>query len=195
MSQPIRIPKPQQSAPLQLEAIQSPPSMTVAGGLDPVVMTTRKRKGREYHHNVVAERQSTDLDEARRYDLSTQPVGNVSLGQIIPAVQLAPALSAITQLFILMNQRLAQMDQILHNSTAYDDADDVKPPQRGDIAPPDDFPTTVAGVRALSGNLLTRVENYYGLAHTSSLAARVRRVRRAYGIGLVVINSTSLVAV
>ena len=110
--------------------------------------------------------------------------------------QIGPVLAAIEQLTASIDNRFDQIEKRLRNSTAFEDTDEVDPPQVGDQAPPLDFPRTVATVRALSGGeLLERVENYYGLVHTSSLPIRVRRVHRAYGMGLLIDPQTIMTVV
>jgi len=103
--------------------------------------------------------------------------------------QIDQRFTQIDQRFTQIDQRFTQIERRLGNATANRDSDDIEPPQVGDIPPPGNFPTTIAALQRLEvGELLTNMENYYGLPHTSGLSKRLRRVRRAYGVGTVVMN-------
>ena len=112
---------------------------------------------------------------------------------------------AIVDAIALLQQTIerhsARSEALAFNSSAYLDTDSVRPPpvvvavvlesygNNPIIIPPIDFPTTVRGVKDLEVSpLLTNIETFYGLPHTSSIAVRNRRVRRAYGIGITSIS-------
>ena len=119
----------------------------------------------------------------------------------IPAVQQeGNVLAAIAQLSTQMNNRFAVVENRLavvenrlavvemrsFNSSAHELADEVIPPQHGLNPPPNTFPTTIGAISTLEcGQLLTQIENYYGLGHTGGLIIRKNRIRRKYGFGIV----------
>lgn len=63
----------------------------------------------------------------------------------------------------------------------------LTPPPYGGQPVPGNFPTTINAILALSDAELTEVENYYALGHAGVLQMRRIRVRRAYGVGFLVV--------
>jgi len=71
--------------------------------------------------------------------------------------------------------------------SAYDPRDTIIPPKSGEVDPPDVFPRTIQALTGLNDvDLLSRMEEYYALSHRGVLKARIRRVLRAYGIGVTI---------
>lgn len=74
------------------------------------------------------------------------------------------------------------------NTTAITGDDTLRPPPHNHRNPPDDFPTTVNALHALAGQPLIAVEEFYGLqSEALSHQTRIAQVRRAYGIGRLVL--------
>lgn len=83
----------------------------------------------------------------------------------------------------LQSAAVRSMDAKLYNVTAIENDDNVRPPQLGNNPPPDNFPRTIGQVKGLqAGQLMTNIENYYGLSHQGNCNTRIRRIQRAYGI-------------
>jgi hypothetical protein len=82
----------------------------------------------------------------------------------------------------------ATNNALLRNSLAEHLDDVITPPFHGAVQPPQNFPKTVSELVTLrSGALLNAVETYYELAHTGTLIARLRQVRRAYGVRSIIV--------
>jgi len=80
-----------------------------------------------------------------------------------------------------------RIDTRLSNSSVYDPTDTIIPPKSGEVDPPDVFPRTIQALTGLNNvALLSRMEEYYSLSHRGVLKARIRRVLRAYGIGVTI---------
>ncbi len=94
-----------------------------------------------------------------------------------------------------IDTRLDRIDTRLSNSSAYDPRDTIIPPKSGEVDPPAAFPRTIH--QALTGlnnvDLLSRMEEYYSLSHRGVLKARIRRVLRAYGIGVTITTADTRV--
>jgi hypothetical protein len=85
-----------------------------------------------------------------------------------------------------IERRLDGIERRQFNGTATAVGDEIRPPQRGDNPAPANFPVTVQALRDLQiGPLLTEIENYYALNHGGAIAARISRIRRIYGIGVI----------
>ena len=80
---------------------------------------------------------------------------------------------------------LQSLKDIIYNGSATTDGDVLRPP-RGVGQPPEGLPVTVAQLRALSGSQLTAVLAYYGLDDQGTDAEKRTRVRREYGVGVIV---------
>jgi hypothetical protein len=81
--------------------------------------------------------------------------------------------------------QLGVLRDMMHNSTASEDNDDLIPPCHGGAAVPDDFPRTVNGLRTLTNrHRLDAVLNYYGLGTDGTAAEKRKRIRRSYGVGV-----------
>ena len=73
----------------------------------------------------------------------------------------------------------------LSNSALTADEDEIQPPLNNLAPVPDAFPNTTLQLRNLvAGQLLTDIENYYGLSHNGNISLRKRRVFHAYGLRL-----------
>jgi hypothetical protein len=78
----------------------------------------------------------------------------------------------------------------ISNSTALLLDDELIPPRVvGNAVVPAEFPRTVNEILTLEdGSLLTQIENYYNLPHNGDINTRRRKVRREYGVGLILLN-------
>jgi len=83
----------------------------------------------------------------------------------------------------------ATNNALLRNTIVEHLDDVITPPFHGAVQPPQNFPRTLSElVHLRSGALLSAVETYYGLAHTGTLIARLRQVRRAYGVRSIMVT-------
>jgi hypothetical protein len=87
----------------------------------------------------------------------------------------------------VIDSKLAVINSKIYNGTALEDLDTLIPPQANPTEPPPPpCPTTVRAMRMLeSGPDLTSIETYYGLPHNGNLKSRLNRLRRVFGISIV----------
>ena len=195
------LPAPIQSVTLRDLGVAVPPSIMVNDLRNVVAMKTRRRSADEYLQNVKSKRKTSevvtveDVVEAERFLFGS------SMAVIIPQVTSAVALLqnnevllAIQDLGTRIDNRLDRIDTRLSNSSAYDPGDTIIPPKLGEVDPPAAFPRTIQALTGLNDlDLLSRLEEYYTLPHRGALKARIRRVLRAYGIGVTITTADTRV--
>ena len=113
--------------------------------------------------------------------------------QVINNLQQANQLTmqAITNL----QATLLTMEVKIFNSSAHEVDDVIVPPQMGQAIPPLEFPRTIRELIALTpGQLMTAIEQYYGLPHEGdAMAVRISRIRRAYNVGIIMMDREEVV--
>ena len=113
--------------------------------------------------------------------------------QVINNLQQANQLTmqAITNL----QATLLTMKVKIFNSSAHEVDDVIVPPQMGEAIPPLEFPRTIRELIALTpGQLMTAIEQYYGLPHEGdAIAVRISRIRRAYNVGIIMMDREEMV--
>ena len=151
-----------------------------------------------------------DYSEAQRYsvgiyvaDLLPEISSAVNLNQgnevmeAINNLQQANQLTiqAITNLQLTMQATLRTMEVKICNSSAHEVDDVIVPPQMGEAIPPLEFPRTIRELMALTpGQLMTAIEQYYGLPHEGdAMAVRISRIRRAYNVGIIMMDREEMV--
>ena len=192
------LPAPIQSATLRDLGVAVPPSIMVNDLRNVVAMKTWRRSADEYLQNVKSKRKTSevvtveDVVEAERFLFGS------TLAVIMPQVTSAVALLQNNNEVLLaiqdlgtrldrIDSRLDRIDTRLSNSSAYDPRDTIIPPKSGEVDPPAAFPRTIQALTGLNDvGLLSRLEKYYSLPHRGVLKARIRRVLRAYGIGVTI---------
>ena len=144
-----------------------------------------------------------DVVEAERFLFGSTMA--VIMPQVTSAVALLQnnneVLLAIQDLGTRIDNRLDRIDTCLDridtrlsNSSAYDPTDTIIPPKSGEVDPPAAFPRTIEALTGLNDvGLLSRLEKYYSLSHRGVLKARIRRVLRAYGIGVTITTADTRV--
>jgi hypothetical protein len=111
----------------------------------------------------------------------------VIMPQVTSAVALLQNNNEVLLAIQDLGTRLDRIDTRLSNSSAYDPRDTIIPPKSGEVDPPAAFPRTIQALTGLNDlDLLSRLEEYYSLPHRGVLKARIRRVLRAYGIGVTI---------
>ena len=117
--------------------------------------------------------------------------------QVINNLQQANQLTmqAITNLQLTMQATLRTMEVKIFNSSAHEVDDVIVPPQMGEAIPPLEFPRTIRELIALTpGQLMTAIEQYYGLPHEGdAMAVRISRIRRAYNVGIIMMDREEMV--
>jgi len=210
------LPAPIQSVTLRDLGVAVPPSIMVNDLRNVVAMKTRRRVADEYLQNVKSKRKTSevvtveDVVEAERFLFGSTMA--VIMPQVTSAVALLQnnneVLLAIQDLGTRIDNRLdridTRLDRIdtcldridthLSNSSAYDPTDTIIPPKSGEVDPPAAFPRTIQALTGLNDlDLLSRLEEYYSLPHRGVLKARIRRVLRAYGIGVTITTADTRV--
>jgi len=203
------LPAPIQSVTLRDLGVAVPPSIMVNDLRNVVAMKTWRRVADEYLQNVKSKRKTSevvtveDVVEAERFLFGS------TLAVIMPQVTSAVALLQNNNEVLLAIQdlgtridnrldridtRLDRIDTRLSNSSAYDPRDTIIPPKSGEVDPPAAFPRTIQALTGLNDlDLLSRLEEYYSLPHRGVLKARIRRVLRAYGIGVTITTADTRV--
>ena len=195
------LPAPIQSVTLRDLGVAVPPSIMVNDLRNVVAMKTRRRSADEYLQNVKSKRKTSevvtveDVVEAERFLFGSSMA--VIMPQVTSAVALLQnneVLLAIQDLGTRIDNRLDRIDTRLSNSSAYDPGDTIIPPKLGEVDPPAAFPRTIQALTGLNDlDLLSRLEEYYTLPHRGALKARIRRVLRAYGIGVTITTADTRV--
>ena len=182
----------------QAEGLIIPPSILNADLMNPAVLNTRKRQGREYSRRVKAARIGdtvtvNDLDNALDNDFKANLASNLSI--IAPNVgdlNQAAVLAAITDLnnnltnrLDNLTNRLDNFSNLMYNSSAHNDEDSIIPPT-GQGNAPVYLPTTIAQLRALTAARVQGLENYFQLPAVYGMTplTRKNRIRRHYNVGI-----------
>jgi len=171
-----------------------------------VAMNTRRRSADEYLQNVKSKKKTSevvtveDVVEAERFLFGS------TMAVIMPQVTTSAVallqnnnevLLAIQDLGTRLDRIDTCLDRIdtrLSNSSAYDPTDTIIPLKMGEVDPPAAFPRTIEALTGLNDvGLLSRLEEYYSLSHRGVLKARIRRVLRAYGIGVTITTADTRV--
>ena len=126
------------------------------------------------------------------------PVAEDLLPEISSAVNLIQGnevMQAINNLQITMQATLRTMEVKICNSSAYEVDDAIVPPQMGEAVPPLEFPRTIRDLMTLApGQLMTAIELYYGLPQEEAAGAvRISRIRRAYNVGIIMMDRDEVV--
>ena len=180
---------PQQSVALQ-QLVQAPVAVSNVDLDDVNTLKTRKRKAQEYLGEVESKIRTDltattdDIDEAECFNRGCVVMMPPSQDKAHNNVSMQAIMQGINDLLASINNLQAKY----HNSTAYFNEDNIIPPQIDNLSVPANFPTTVAELRGLRvGKRVTAIEDFYNLGHDGDLAARKRRVFRAYGTGLLLV--------
>ena len=203
------LPSPIQSDSLRDLGVLVPPPIMVNDLMNVVAMKTRKREADEYLQNVRLKRKNTedtnveDIVEAERFLFgSTMAVIMPQVASSVALLQNNEILLAIQDLGTRLDNRLDRIDDRLNgiddrlsNSSAYDPEDTIIPPKIGDVDPPALFPRTIQALTGLTDlRVLAQLETYYSLLpHPRALKDRIRRVLRAYGIGVTITTAVTRV--
>ena len=120
--------------------------------------------------------------------LTIQAITNLQL--TMQAIQLTMQANQLT-----MQATLRTMEVKICNSSAHEVDDVIVPPQMGEAIPPLEFPRTIRELIALTpGQLMTAIEQYYGLPHEGdAMAVRISRIRRAYNVGIIMMDREEMV--
>lgn len=184
---------PTQSAILNNENVAPPANLLFSD--TPATIGQKRLDGRTYERNVKSKRNTTntatldDMQEASDYLIA------VEVASMLPNIaahanttnnlQITTALANITTTLATINNKLDRMEDVSYNHSAHADEDDLKPPKNStNGAHGLRIPRTVRELRELSGIDLSATETYYGLGHTGTTEARVKAIRRIYGVGL-----------
>jgi hypothetical protein len=182
-------------------------------------MKSRKRVADTYMDSLTIERgrfprsiSLNDYSEAQRYSVGiyvadllpeiSSAVNLIQGNEVMEAInnlQQANQLTiqAITNLQLTMQANQLTMQATLRtmevkicNSSAHEVVDVIVPPQMGEAIPPLEFPRTIRELMALTpGQLMTAIEQYYGLPHEGdAMAVRISRIRRAYNVGIIMMD-------
>ena len=196
--------------------IAAPPELLHNDILNVAVMTSRKRVADRYMVSLTTERSQfprsitqDDYSEAQRYSVG------IYVADLLPVIssgvnliQGNEVMEAINNLQLTMqaNQQatlrtmqanqlsmqatLRTMEVKISNSSAHEVDDAIVPPQMGEAVPPLEFPRTIRDLMALiPGQLMTAIEQYYGLPHEEdAVAVRISRIRRAYNVGIIMMD-------
>jgi len=204
---------PIQSASLRNQGVVVPPPIMVNDLRNTATMKTRRREADEYLQYVTSKRKNLevtsveDIIEAERYLFGssmaiimpqvTSTVAQLQNNELLLAIEglgrgINTRLDGINARLDGIDTRLDGIDTRLSNSSAYEPGDAIIPPKIGDVEPPDNFPRTIQVLTGLTDlRLLVQLEGYYTLSHRGALKARIRRVLRAYGIGVTVTTTTT----
>jgi len=186
MAAVILVPAPERSAVLlrQRRSIIAPDNLLSTDLGDGLAA---KRTAAHNYHRVVKNKRkemngimTSDVDNASDYLVGVQVATYAP--QVMPIINNEPVLAAIAQL----GQELRELRSTIFNSSANDNEDQIIPPKRGQHPPPPDFPTTLLALKQICGDLLNRIEDYYELGHQGTIPLRVKRVRRAFGVGVLI---------
>ena len=209
---------PIQSVGLRARNIAAPPELLHTDVRNVALMKSRKRVADTYMDSLTIERgrfprsiSQNDYSEAQRYsvgiyvadllpDLISSAVNLIQGNEVMQAInnlQQANQLTiqAITNLQLTMQATLRTMEVKICNSSAHEVDDVIVPPQMGEAIPPLEFPRTIRELMALTpGQLMTAIEQYYGLPHEGdAMAVRISRIRRAYNVGIIMMDREEVV--
>jgi len=190
MAAVILVPAPERSAVLlrQRRSICAPDNLLSTDLGDGLAA---KRTAAHNYHRVVKNKRkemngimTSDVDNASDYLVGVQVATYAP--QVMPIINNEPVLAAIAQLGQELRQELRELRSTIFNSSTNDNEDNIIPPKRGQRPPPHDFPTTVLALKQIHGDLLNRIEDYYELGHQGTIPLRLKRVRRAFGVGVLI---------
>ena len=215
---------PVQSVGLRARNIAAPPELLHTDVRNVALMKSRKRVADTYMDSLTIERgrfprsiSQNDYSEAQRYSVGiyvadllpeiSSAVNLIQGNEVMQAInnlQQANQLTiqAITNLQLTMQANQLTMQATLRtmevkicNSSAHEVDDAIVPPQMGEAIPPLEFPRTIRELMALTpGQLMTAIEQYYGLPHEGdAMAVRISRIRRAYNVGIIMMDREEMV--